>query len=625
MPVQMFFQSYIKIEFFQGDNNVKYELIENMYHTNSIVEDILLKRGIQRDKIQNYLSASDKDINSPLLLDNIKEAASTLIKYIKLNTKAIVIVDADCDGMTSAALLINFLYDLFPTWTTSYLDYFIHQDKCHGLSDFPIEDNDYQLIICPDSSSNDYELHKICKDKNIQVIVLDHHNADYESKDAIVVNNQLSQNYPNKGLSGVGVTWQFCRYINLILNNEENIANKYLDLVALGMMADMSSLRDIETKYLIQKGFKEENIKNPFIAGMIEKNNFSLNKADYKSYQGLACTPMGAAFFIAPFVNAITRSGTIEEKKIVFESMLKFKAFEQILSNKRGHKEGETERLVEQALRICTNVKNRQTKAQDEGIELLEGIIKEKNLLNNKVLLFLLEPGQIDKNIAGLCANKLSSKYQHPCCILTKTTDEKGSIFYQGSARGCERAGVSNFKEICEQTKVVEYAAGHGGAFGLSIPFSSPGEEEIQGESILNFIDSTNEILRDMPDEPKYYVDYIFEENDISIGDKIIEIAEMNDFWGKDIDRAYVIIKFKITSENFKVMKSNTLKFDLPNNVSLIKFSGTDSEIEKFSISQGFIEVEAVCKCNENEWNGKITPQLIIEDYNILSQKKYLF
>ena len=68
-----------------------------------------------------------------------------------------------------------------------------------------------------------------------------------------------------------------------------------------------------------------------------------------------------------------------------------------------------------------------------------------------------------------------------------------------------------------------------------------------------------------MPDEPKYYVDYIFEENDISIGDKIIEIAEMNDFWGKDIDRAYVIIRFKITSENFKVMKSNTLKFDLPN------------------------------------------------------------
>ena len=497
MLVQRFFQSYTRIEFFQEANNVKYELIDNIYYTNSIVEDILLKRGIEKNKIQNYLFASDMDINSPLLLDNIKEAAQALIKYIRLDKKAVVIVDADCDGMTSAALLINFLYDLFPTWTISHLDYFIHQDKCHGLSDFPVEITDYQLIICPDSSSNDYELHKICKDRGIQVIVLDHHNADYESKDAIVVNNQLSKNYPNKGLSGVGVTWQLCRYINLTLDNTENISNEYLDLVALGMMADMSSLRDIETKYLIQKGFKEENIKNPFIAGMIQKNSFSLNKADYKSYQGLACTPMGAAFFIAPFVNAITRSGTMEEKKIVFESMLRFKAFEQILSNKRGHKQGETERLVDQALRVCTNVKNRQTKAQDEGIELLEKLIKEKDLLKNKVLLFLLEPGQIDKNIAGLCANKLSAKYQHPCCILTKIKDESGAIFYQGSARGCERAGVSNFKEICEETNVIDYAAGHGGAFGLSIPFSNIEEEEIQGESILNFIDSTNEILKD--------------------------------------------------------------------------------------------------------------------------------
>ena len=100
--------------------------------------------------------------------------------------------------------------------------------------------------------------------------------------------------------------------------------------------------------------------------------------------------------------------------------MLKYKAFILLPSTKRGHIEGETEKLVEQAIRIAVNVKARQTKAQDLGLELLEQIIEKQKLLNHKVLLFLLEPGQIDRNIAGLSANKLMAKYQRPVCVLTK-------------------------------------------------------------------------------------------------------------------------------------------------------------------------------------------------------------
>ena len=78
---------------------------------------------------------------------------------------------------------------------------------------------------------------------------------------------------------------------------------------------------------------------------------------------------------------------------------------------------------MEQAMRVVANVKARQTKAQDVGLELLERLIEERNLLDHKVLLFLLEPGQIDKNIAGLSANKLMAKYQRPVCVLTKVTE----------------------------------------------------------------------------------------------------------------------------------------------------------------------------------------------------------
>lgn len=222
-----------------------------------------------------------------------------------------MIVDCDCDGYTSAALLINYLYKIFPTWVTQHLKWIMHSGKQHGLSDCMDKiSNYYSLVICPDSSSNDYRYHTELYSKGIGVLVLDHHLAPYPSDYAVTINNQLS-NYPNKELSGVGVVWQFCRYIDSFLT--ENYANDFLDLVALGNCGDMMSLRSFETRYLITKGFKKENIKNPFIDYMIEKNGFPLSKADYVSADTeMACTSMGAAFFIVPFVNAITRSGTIE-------------------------------------------------------------------------------------------------------------------------------------------------------------------------------------------------------------------------------------------------------------------------------------------------------------------------
>ena len=371
----------------------------------------------------------------------------------------LVIVDSDCDGYTSSALLLNYLYDLFPSFVLNNVKYYIHEGKEHGLSDVIdyINVKDFDLITLPDSSSNDYEYHKQLKEQGKKIIILDHQEADHISEDAIVINNQLS-NYPNKEFSGVGVTWQFCRYLDKLLN--KNNADNYIDLVALGNCADMVSLQSIETKHLINKGFNQ--IKNPFFYYMAEKNSFSL---------GNKITSMGVAFYIVPFINAMQRSGTLEEKELLFKSMLQYEAFSIIPSTKRGCK-GQTEKLVEQAVRTATNVKNRQTRAQDAAMELIENRIQENNMMEHKVLLFLLEPGQIDKNIAGLCANKIMAKYQRPVCILTKVEEkednlpweypsDKTIITYQGSARGCDKVGINNFKDICAATGVIMYAEGH--------------------------------------------------------------------------------------------------------------------------------------------------------------------
>lgn len=591
----------------------------NQLYEHNALRQVLYSRGI--NDLDKYLLSTIEDINKPEAFgeDRMRAGASMLIRHISAQDPVLVIVDSDADGFTAAATQINYLHDLFPSFVENKIKWFIHEGKQHGLKDCVdyILSQNFKLVICPDSSSNDYEEHKKLKENGIDVLVLDHHEADHISEDAIVINNQLSD-YPNKFLSGVGVVYQFCRFIDKV--NGTSYANNYLDLVALGNMGDMMSMTSIETKTLIFEGFKEENIKNPFIYYMAKKNEFALNKADYKPsfMNGLKISPMGSAFFITPLINAIVRSGTYEEKQLVFSSMLTFEAFKMIPSNKRGHKIGEEEKLVEQAIRTCTNVKNRQTRAEEAGIELLEKRIKENNMLDHKVLLFLLKPGEIDRNIAGLVANKFMAKYQRPCCILTAKLndvdlngDQIYSIYkassYEGSARGCDIAGVVNFKDICASCDGVLYAEGHQGAFGLGL----------KGDCITSFIEQTDDILKNMSDEPIYYVDYEWNYDNID-GDKILDIAEMNDYWGKDIDRSLVYVK-NIPVEDFKVMKSNTLKFSLPH-VDIIKFGATDEEIEKLQSKCDCIN--AVCKCAKNEWNFQIDPQLILVDYELIQEPK---
>ena len=593
---------------------MRYQLINKPNENFSTIQQILYNRGIAENKISHYINLSDQDINSFLLLgeENLKEALSRILHAITLKKKTLIIVDCDCDGYTSAALLINYLYKIFPTWVESYVDWYMHDSKQHGLSDcidFILE-RQYELILCPDSSSNDYDKHQLLAENNIDVVVLDHHLADHISPNAVIVNNQLSD-YPNKELSGVGIVWQFCRYIDSIL--EVNYADDFLDLVALGNCGDMMSLRSFETRYLITKGFKKQNIKNPFIDYMIDKNSFPLSKADYvSSNPDMGCTSMGAAFFIVPFVNAITRSGTIEQKNLLFNSMLNHKAFTEVISNKRGHKLGQKEKLILQAIRTVTNVKNRQTRAEDAGLTMLEKMIETNHMLNHKILLFLLEPNKIDPEIRGLIANKFMAKYQRPCCLLTKT-NRNGKETYEGSMRGYTKTGIDSFKEVLEQCPGVLYVEGHDNAAGLGI----------EANHVSDFLYKIDQLLEDVSVEPIYRIDYNFNEKENN-NQRILDIADMNDYWGQDVDRAYVNINFKVTDSNFKVMKSNTLKFSLPNGLSIIKFNGTEEEITRFTTT-GYLEVNAICKCNKNQWNGCVYPQLIMQDFEIVDSAKYYF
>lgn len=640
------------------------QLINEPNKNFTALKQILYNRGIKTEEdMRKYIYSTDNDINKPELfgIDKLEQGVKAFAYALINGQKILIIVDADCDGFTSSACVINFSYHYFPSATSNNLHWFLHDGKQHGLKDCIDIAMEYDLIICPDSASNDIEEHKRLKEAGKIVLVLDHHDIEGDlSQDAIIINNQAS-NYPNKFLSGVGVTWQFCRYMEQYFTGEKDYTNKLLDLVALGNTADMMSLKEIETKHLINKGFEPDNVVNPFIYGMWCKNSYKL---------GDKITSWGAAFYIAPLVNAIVRSGTQEEKELVFKSMLTMCANEQIPSTKRGHKPGEMETILAAALRICTNVKNHQTKAEKAGLELLEKRIENENMLNHKVLLFLMEPGQIHPNIAGLVANRIMGKYQRPVCVLTKQVkterkdvlvegmispngdyvyehvageptppgfycgkplvnfhkpgfvwgpgiEEEEVVYYSGSARGCDITGITEFKSICYETGVIEWAVGHEGAFGLCI----------KEENIEKFLEKTDEILAQYPDEACYHVDYLWEGDHVD-GQVIEDIAGYGFLWGKDMPESKVGIKnLKITKDSITLKsadKNPTICITLPE-CEIIKFGSSKEEYESLRQEDGFTTINLVGTCGKNEWNGTVTPQIMLEDYEIVNSSKYYF
>ena len=392
-------------------------------------------------------------------------------------------------------------------------------------------------------------------------------------------------------------------------------AENYIDLVALGLVSDMMSLREIETKHLIFKGFDQKNIHNPFIAEMMRKQEYSMAKRSL---------PNGVAWYITPFVNAMVRSGEEQEKEILFKSFLKFKAFDIVLSDKRGHRPGETEQLVTQALRVADRVKKRQGDAQDKAMAILENMIEEQDLLAHKVLLFLLEPGTVERTIAGLAANKIMGKYQRPCAVLTRCEREEETYnmktlytTYEGSARGCDATGVNEFKDICENTGVIEYVAGHQGAFGLGLLDSQ----------IQNFLAATDAALKDTPDDRFYYVDYIYHNTSVN-EEQLLDICNLSNLYGKDINESYVAVeRLHITSDMVQVYvkKNNTLKITLPNKVTIMFFDAPDELCDKLQNTKGFVEMNIVGQPKRNEYNGWVTAQIFVEDYEITGESRFNF
>lgn len=563
------------------------------------VTKILENRGIKN--VPMFLNPTKSCLEDNHLLDNIDLAVDIFLKHMNNNSKVVVLQDCDCDGVTSAALMIQYINDNFPSIS---VDYIIHDNKEHGLDNksmLEIKPKKPDLLIIPDAGSNDLRQLKTLKSAGIDVIVLDHHDESekvtrlksiYRLENlndfAVIVNNQMSSKVNDKSMTGVGIVYKFCSVVDERL--KRNTVNKYLDLVALGMIADSCDLTQLQTRYLVLEGIKQiqnETNHNKFISELVKSQAYSLHSK---------ATILGISFYIAPLVNALIRLGTKDGKEIMLKAFLN--SSEKAIVKIRSKGEIEVS-IQEQARRLCESYKRKQQKMTGDYTEVLKRQINEFGL-NEYPVICCKADKSFEKTFTGLIANKLTSMYNKPCLLLRDCND-----ILMGSARGFDKSHIKDIKDFCLQTKLFDLAEGHPNACGVTI----------KKDNISKFYEYLSQ--QNFDNTLNYTVDAVFDEKSLT-AEVIQSIFALSDVWGTNIEEPLFLLKLKcpIDGGGFTVLgnEKNTIKLTF-HNIEIIKFRSSENEYNEIKNLGKMVEFTIVGKFSVNEYNGKKIPQVIVENW----------
>ena len=386
-----------------------------------VVKQILSDRKIS--DVDHFLHPTRDDLLPLDALKNATEAAEIVSHGVEYGLKFALLADTDLDGITSGAIMYRYLQKM-----GANVDVFIDHGEQHGLQEEDVDQyKEFDILIIVDSlDHNCYLYEEVQTDSNIQdIIVLDHHAINPGIPYNRYITLVSSQNdYPNKELSGAGVTWKFCMLLDEI--NGTDYAEDLVDLAGSGLVADMVSVMEPENRYIISKAL--EGIKNPAIKKIV--GGFEWNST-------------AISFSVAPLVNATNR---LDKNKYALSAF-----------------------ITDDNKDVLNNVKAMKKCKEDQNAEIdsmLEDVYKQcDDQLDKKMIIIDIDT---EYGIAGLIGNKLLEKYQRPLLIVREINDT-----YTGSMRA---VGVDDFRTMLNESGL---ANSFGHELAASVSFLKEDREKL--------------------------------------------------------------------------------------------------------------------------------------------------
>lgn len=512
-------------------------------------------KKILASRFENDLHVRLCDLPLPCCLKDIYKAANRIKEAIEKNEKIAIVGDYDVDGIISCVIMAEFFDDIG-------FDYIIRIPNRfkdgYGLNAEIINELDVSLIITVDNGIAAIEAAKLCKEKNIDLIITDHHMPQEILPDAFAIINpkQKDCDFPDVEICGAQVAWYLIAALKEVCKLKYDMC-KFIELLAIAIVADMMELRDLN-RALVRRGIES-----------INKSKRAAFKAIKHYYQKDKFALDNIGFLIAPLINS---AGRMDDASISYE-FLHTKNFEKALE------------YLEQIISFNENRK-------DEEKQIFEESLSQ---INENDFCIVVSGKNWHEGVLGIVASRLAKHFNKPAFVFSQNEER-----LKGSARSVGKIDILTLISKCNS--LLSNYGGHKGAAGLSlnVQYFNEFKESMQIEckqiSQNDFLDS-DEILG------------ILEPNDIDF--EMLEILEAFEPFGHKNPRPFFVLE-NLYVKNKKLLGKDEkhLKLILTKENKTIEalFFNFDKEPNSSE------SVNLIGSISKNEFRGLVTPQFIVKE-----------
>jgi single-stranded-DNA-specific exonuclease len=554
--------------------------ISQQFQLPEIIGRLLDARGISADQVDTFLDPKlASSLPDPAHLLDMDIGVARLIQAIQGQEKIAVFGDYDVDGATSSALLARY-FKAVGAEHQIYIPDRISEGYGPNIPALEkLQQDGAKVVVTVDCGTTAYEPLAFAKENKLDVIVVDHHVAEAGLPDAVaVINpNRLDEVSEHGQLAAVGVAFLLAVALNRGLreagyfkDTPEPDLMQWLDIVALGTVADMVALTGVNRALVVQ-GLKV----------MIKRNNAGLSALADVARMDEAPSTYHLGFLMGPRVNAGGRVG---------ESYLGA----QLLATDSA----------EEAFNIAQKLDAYNTERREiEDIVLQEALAMAENQKAGSVV-FIAGQGW-HPGVIGIVASRLKERYGLPACVLT-IAEGKAT----GSGRSITGVDLGACVIAARQAGILSNGGGHKMAAGFSL-------EEDRLEDFKAFL--SERIGKQIEEEG--IVPTINIDGAISVEGATMELVEvlqkLAPFGTGNAEPRFAFSNVRIAKSD--VVGVNHVRcflssLDSKKQLAAIAFRCVDTELGQALLKHKGLPLHIVGRLRENNWQGRSSVQLLIDD-----------
>lgn len=550
--------------------------ISEKFNIDPFVAFLMVSRGIVDDlDVVNFMT-DEFMLSSPFDMADMDEAVFAVSEAIENGDKICIYGDYDCDGVTSTTLLVDFLRS-----KGADVCYYIpsRETEGYGLNNSAIDEIarwGVNLIVTVDNGISAFDESEHIYELGMSLVVTDHHqltDGKLPRAEAVVNPHREDNAMDFRDFCGVGVAFKFA--VAMDEDNVEDIVERYIDLVAIGTIADVMPLKE-ENRAFVRRGLQKLN-NNPrkSLAPLIKRNSNEITSQDI-------------AFQICPRINAMGRMGDAK------------RAVEFLLCDDAA-----------QAASACNFLDEENASRQQVEQEIIEDVkkqIKKNPRLAASPVIVVAGKGY-HHGVIGIVAAHILEKYGKPTFVIG--IDENGVA--RGSARSVE--GFNIFEALTACSDDLIQFGGHPLAAGITL----------KEDMIEKFSADINEFaIKNYPVMPQVELTLDFKLAPSYLNLDLVDSLSVLEPYGAGNSQAvFGIYKLRLLGVT-PLSEGKHIRLDLQKKDTKIRVVKFSTPYDDFPYKPGD-ELNLAVKVSKNAYNGKMYLSVQAVDIRLssLDEDKY--